>query len=45
MLTQEFFGHGVIELQEELILAGDFGQKILPLELHRSIELGFTEAL
>lgn len=45
MLAEEFFGHGVVEFQEELVLAGDFGQEIFSSKFHCGIELGFGKAI
>ena len=45
VLAEEFFGHGVIEFQEELVLAGDFGQEVLSTKLHGCVELRLVKAI
>ena len=45
VLAEEFFGHGVVKFQKELVLAGNFGQKIFPSKFHGGVELGFAETV
>ena len=35
----------MVQTQEKLVLAHDFGHPFVPLELHRSVELFFGEAI
>jgi hypothetical protein len=45
VLAEEFFWHGMIKFQKELILAGDFGQKVLAFEFHGCVELELAEPI